>query len=224
MTDRWSVPRWRTSRCVYCGHVSQDNAESRRHRNTHPKEERTAICPYCDKEFHNNGQAFLTHIDAHDEDHRAATRFWPRVDKNGPVSELRPDLGPCWIWTGPLCRKGYGVVHVHPKTTLPAYKYAYLREVGPVQEGLELDHLCRVTACVNPSHLEPVTHYENMQRSARFHKRVGFPCDDYDFVGRAPGALSSHIRAKHPHNYRPKTRRINGKEVRVEVLIGGDAE
>jgi hypothetical protein len=40
-------------------------------------------------------------------------------------------------------------------------------EHGPVPEGLELDHLCRNPPCVNPAHLEPVTHQQNMQRSAR---------------------------------------------------------
>lgn len=67
---------------------------------------------------------------------------------------------PCWIWQGALSR-GYGY-HNHE----PAYRTNYVERFGPVPEGLELDHLCRVTACVNPDHLEPVTHRENILRSS----------------------------------------------------------
>lgn len=45
-----------------------------------------------------------------------------------------------------------------------AHRAMYEQEVGPITEGLELDHLCRQTMCVNPSHLEPVTHAVNLRR------------------------------------------------------------
>lgn len=73
----------------------------------------------------------------------------------------------CWFWTG-ATRYEYGVFSVKVKgskqTTDPAHVWAYERLVGPVPEGLVLDHLCRKTLCVNPKHLEPVTVQENVLR------------------------------------------------------------
>ena len=86
------------------------------------------------------------------------------VNRNGPVSEFRPDLGPCWKWAHHIQNKGYGVIAYQGGTRL-AHVFSWELVNGPVPEGLELDHLCRVRDCCNPSHLEPVTHRENMLRS-----------------------------------------------------------
>lgn len=69
----------------------------------------------------------------------------------------------CWIWQRSLGEKGYGVVRVDGRL-VGAHKAYWERENGPVPDGLELDHLCRVRKCVNPAHLEPVTHRENVRR------------------------------------------------------------
>lgn len=69
----------------------------------------------------------------------------------------------CWPWTGYLTRQGY--CHFGGR---PAYRVAYERAVGSVPVGLTLDHLCRNRSCVNPSHLEPVTHQENMRRGMAY--------------------------------------------------------
>ena len=77
----------------------------------------------------------------------------------------------CWIWTGALSKNGYGNVHIRPKNMV-AHKAVYLLLRGPVPEGLDLDHLCRVRCCVNPYHLEPVTRFINLQRgNAIWNKR-----------------------------------------------------
>lgn len=95
----------------------------------------------------------------------AIERFWEKVDRNGPIPECAPDLGPCWIWTaGRRGPDGYGGFTPTRKRTVFAHRYAYELLVGPIPDGLELDHLCRVRPCVNPSHLEPVTHRENVMR------------------------------------------------------------
>lgn len=96
-----------------------------------------------------------------------AERFWAKVDKNGPTPSERPDLGPCWVWTARLDQRfPYGKFHVdRERHTVNAHQWSYETLIGPVPDGLELDHLCRNPPCVNPAHLEPVTHAENMRRS-----------------------------------------------------------
>jgi len=101
-----------------------------------------------------------------------ADRFWPKVNKNGPISRKRPDLGRCWIWLGRRAR-GYGYFWIARKPdgkhhSIPAHRVSYEWLKGPIAEGLEADHLCRVRHCVNPDHIEPVTRRENIMRGANF--------------------------------------------------------
>lgn len=92
----------------------------------------------------------------------AEERFWAKVDKHGPVPQHRPELGPCWPWTGALSQ-GYGHLTYRSRTR-KAHQVAFELLVGSVPAGMELDHLCRNRACVSPAHLEPVTHQENLLR------------------------------------------------------------
>lgn len=69
----------------------------------------------------------------------------------------------CWEWQGFRDKHGYGYMSYQCKNHKAA-RYAYSHFVGPITEGLHLDHLCRNTCCVNPSHLEPVTPRENTLR------------------------------------------------------------
>jgi hypothetical protein len=92
-----------------------------------------------------------------------AALLWPKVDKNGPIPAGRPDLGPCWIFTGRISRDGYGIFDVH-SIGVRAHMASYLISTGTLPDGLDLDHLCRVRKCVRPSHLEPVTRQINVLR------------------------------------------------------------
>lgn len=69
----------------------------------------------------------------------------------------------CWQWTGRTDRYGYGRIQSFGQA-LQAYLVAYEAWRGPVPDGLELDHLCRVRICVNPDHLEAVTKTVNTMR------------------------------------------------------------
>lgn len=72
--------------------------------------------------------------------------------------------GGCWIFTGAKQSRGYGSVGIGNKRTALAHRVAYEALVGPVPEGMTIDHLCEVKACVNPAHLEVVTAAENLRR------------------------------------------------------------
>ncbi len=89
-------------------------------------------------------------------DKRLPERFWEKVS-------VEPNSG-CWLWLASTTF-GYGVFGWRGKTPY-AYQVAYRELVGPVPDGLELDHLCRTPLCCNPEHLEPVTHAENVRRGS----------------------------------------------------------
>ena len=82
----------------------------------------------------------------------------------------------CWFWIGYCDRPGYGQVRWHGHRTSP-HRVSYTQLIGLIPDGLELDHLCRVRNCVNPLHLEPVSHAENMRRGTPgIHQRAKTHC------------------------------------------------
>lgn len=85
--------------------------------------------------------------------------FWAKVDRHGPSG--------CWLWLAADNGAGYGMFYVRSsgiRRGILAHRLAYELLVGPIPDGLQLDHLCRNTICVNPAHLEPVTPRENCRR------------------------------------------------------------
>ena len=104
-----------------------------------------------------------------------ADRFWPKVDRSAGQDS-------CWLWTAAKEPAGYGHFKKDGRPH-PAHRVAYEMVVGPIPDGLDLDHLCRNPSCVNPAHLEPVTPRENTRRadtvlgirSAATHCRQGHP-------------------------------------------------
>lgn len=87
--------------------------------------------------------------------------------RKSSVDFLVQDMGfntPCWVWQRAKTRNGYGSTWSAGQW-MGAHVLYYTRKHGPVPNGMELDHLCRVRQCVNPDHLEPVTSAENIRRS-----------------------------------------------------------
>lgn len=81
-----------------------------------------------------------------------AERFWPKVDKNGPI--LREELGPCWVWKAGTISDGYGKINIDSSRKLGlAHRISYGLVYGPYDESLLVLHRCDNPPCVNPSHL-----------------------------------------------------------------------
>lgn len=84
-------------------------------------------------------------------------RFWQKVDRSRGSES-------CWLWTGHRhITEGYGQFSVSGKI-VPAHRWIWEQERGPIPPGLQLDHLCRIRYCVNPDHLEIVTQRTNILR------------------------------------------------------------
>jgi hypothetical protein len=87
----------------------------------------------------------------------------PDLLPSNMTSKILVDAQGCWIWIGARTSRGYGSVGVRGRA-VSTHRLAYQLLVGPIAEGLQIDHLCLVKACCNPSHLEAVTPRENVRR------------------------------------------------------------
>jgi hypothetical protein len=113
------------------------------------------------------------------------------IHRREPIWTIDGDTG-CWLWGGYIdASTGYGK---HGKRW--AHRAVYEMHRGPIPEGLQLDHLCRTRACVNPEHLEPVTLRENVLRgtapaalnAAKTHCAAGHPFTGANLIVRANGS------------------------------------
>lgn len=98
------------------------------------------------------------------DDPRLPERFWEKVYENETTG--------CWEWKAAGDDQGYGRFGIG-RTVHLAHRVAYEALVGPIPAGLVTDHLCRNPACVNPAHIEPVTHRENSRRGTGWGGRMG---------------------------------------------------
>lgn len=121
----------------------------------------------------------------------------------------------CWEWLNYLGSDGYGQFSDKYKT-LVAHRFSYERLVGPIPEGLTLDHLCKNKKCVNPEHLEPVTRYVNTIRgkgSSSLYCSKGHPMfgeylwfNKHDNRRRCLECIRiSNRKSKHKHMQKKKT-------------------
>lgn len=86
------------------------------------------------------------------------------IDDDAILRKASPDPNTgCWLWTEGDNGRGYGRLKRNGKSH-QAHRFFYEMLVGPIPEGMTLDHKCRQTFCVNPDHLDPVTHVENVRR------------------------------------------------------------
>lgn len=116
----------------------------------------------CDSDDYADAQA--SHAD--DAPNPGGNGGAPKRQKPKPLEHWispEPNTG-CWIWTGGIDRYGYGQTTARGKTE-GAHRASYETYVGPIPDGLQIDHLCRVRSCVNPDHLEAVTCAENVRRA-----------------------------------------------------------
>lgn len=135
-------------------------------------------------------------------DKKTPERFWSKV-------ETPSGIGECWMWKGAINGDGYASFGVRSYEIVAGHRFAYQLVFGDVPKGKELDHLCKNRACVNPYHLEPVEHKENLLRgdspSARHarqtHCKNGHPLteDNIAEFGKKRGRRDCKICHKERH-------------------------
>ena len=134
------------------------------------------------------------------------TRFWEKV------SGLDNPDG-CWTWIAYKNCWGYGKFEVDGEAT-SAHRLAYQLCIGPIPDDLEVDHLCRNPACVNPAHLELVPHAENVRRGDNWSKgweRYVTHCPqghEYTPDNLVKQGLSNKRKCKTCHRERARVRRL----------------
>ena len=117
--------------------------------------------------------------------------------------EIQP--GGCWLWTGAV-NNGYGRLYCDGRLVY-AHRAVYEEMVGPIPDGRQLDHRCRVTRCVNPAHLEPVSNRENGRRGIKGVLTTQCPNGHVYTDENTMRRPNGHRRCRRCHNTREEVRR-----------------
>ena len=145
-------------------------------------------------------------------------RWYKFGDPNVPVKDVSVDpvarfadgvavgaVDECWRWVRSTNQYGYGQTKMWDKNRL-AHRVAYELWVGPIPDGLELDHLCSNRRCCNPAHLEPVTQAENVRRAAArvTHCPQGHAYDEANTYHNGTGRSCKECRRAAVRRYRAR--------------------
>lgn len=194
--NSWRVqrkgPRYQST-CAHCGQAFE----------VLPSTIKKGGGKFCSRECH---FAFVSHA----KSLRLPQRFWAKVQKTDT----------CWLWRGARTRNGYGMLSVNQRATY-AHRISYELHKDAIPVGMELDHLCRVRHCVNPDHLEPVTHRENGLRgespSARAatatHCPSGHPYNDFNTLWTREGSRRCRECHRQREQDRWHSKRRKGTEI-----------
>lgn len=134
----------------------------------------------------------------------------------------------CWPWVGSMKKDGYGLHNYRRdgrRTSQNAHRAVYEMLVGPIPDGMQLDHLCRNPSCVNPGHLDPVTNGENVRRglTSRGVFACGHPVSDENTIQTKTtrrcrtclrardAAMKRRWRAEHPDRMRAANQQYYAK-------------
>ena len=150
-------------------------------------------------------------------DSRLPQRFWGKVELM--ENTFRPDLGPCWLWMGSHNTGGYGNLVIGSRTdgtrkVVLAHRFAYETLIGVIAPELEPDHLCHNHSCVNPDHLELVTHHTNVLRgSAGVPNKIKTHCPKgHPYDKNNTSIYHGHRSCKACHRERDARRRAKKKQ------------
>lgn len=172
--------------------------------------EATCTAPGCDRPPHGKGLCSAHYrrlqrgVDLTDPIGKRPVRRRPgKPVRERLLARVVVEPNGCWRWTGALNPGGYGRITVEGRTR-PAHRIAYELLIGPIPEGLSIDHLCRTPACVNPEHMEPVPIRENILRgnnppatnARKTHCKNGHPFAGENLVLRPDGHRECQTCAK----------------------------
>lgn len=117
---------------------------------------------WCVNPEHATPRPFNHHIHSHihSKPRPTAAELKERFDQR----VRRTDNTGCWMWTGAKTVAGYGILCTGRRQRIYAHRFAVETFRGQIPDGFDVDHLCRNPGCVNPEHLEAVTHIENVRR------------------------------------------------------------
>jgi hypothetical protein len=99
-------------------------------------------------------------------DHTLESRFWMRVNKDGPIVTHVDGIDACWVWAGMRDKRGYGFLYVGGAKKVLAHRFSWELANGEISSGMHVLHRCDNPNCIRPSHLFVGTHADNMRDMA----------------------------------------------------------